>query len=228
MHTQKIKVGIADDHTILRQGLNSLISHEEDIEVIGEASNGPETLVLVESKSPDVLILDIAMPVLNGIEVSKMIKKRFSDTKIIILSMYDNEEYIFELLSCGISGYLPKESIAQDLISAIRVVHKGDFYLSPSVSKTVINSFLTAEPEKKAKSPKTKGMLTKRENEILRLIAEGYSSREIGELLSTSMKTVDTHRHNIMKKLNIHRKTELIKYAIEQGIIIIDRKTRDL
>lgn len=217
MKAQRITIAIADDHAILRQGLQSLISQEKDLEVVGEASNGHETLELVKSKNPDILILDIAMPNLNGIEVSKRVKKNFAATKIIILSMYDDQEYIVELFACGVSGYLPKESVASDLIAAIRSVNKGDFYLSPSISKKVINNFLLTG----SKPQGTKDNLTKRELEILQLIAEGYSSREIGDLVNTSKRTIDTHRNNIMKKLNIHRKTDLVKYAIKQGIIKI-------
>ena len=222
MQSQKIKVGLADDHTILRHGLESIIKQEQDIEVIGEASNGIETLKLVETKRPDILILDIAMPKLNGIEATKHIKRDFPETKIIILSMYDDQEYIYELFSCGISGYLSKESVSQDLITAIRLVFKGDFYLSPSISKKVIDIFVLLKQGKNMEIQSSKGVITKRENEILQYIAEGMSSKEIGELLNISMKTVDTHRNNIMKKLNIHRKTELVKYAIEQGIIKIN------
>ena len=219
---QKITVGLADDHAILRQGLDSLIKKEMDIEVIGEVSDGHETLKLVEEKEPDVLILDIAMPKLNGIEVSKRIKNKFPKTKIIILSMYDNQEYIFELFSCGVSAYLLKESVASDLISAIKAVHNGDSYLSPSISKKVINGFLQIQQKRKPGRTVSLNNLTSREREILQLIAEGYSSREIAEFLDTSVKTVDAHRNNLMKKLKIHRKTELIKYAIQHGIIQIN------
>ena len=223
MQSKKIRVGLADDHAILRHGLEALIKQEQDIEVVGEASNGIETLKLVETKKPDILILDIAMPKLNGIEVTKQLKREFSETKIIILSMYDDEEYIYELFSCGISGYLSKESISQDLISAIRLVSEGDCYLSPTIAKKVVDIFLLLKDGKKVKVQSSKGVITKRENKILKLIAEGLSSKEIGELLNISMKTVDTHRNNIMKKLNIHRKIELVKYAIEQGIININK-----
>ncbi|MGA1864702.1 MAG: response regulator [bacterium] len=217
-----ITVALADDHAILRQGIESLIKKELDIEVIGEASDGHETLKLVEDRKPDILILDIAMPKLNGIEVSKRIKNKFPQTKIIILSMYDNQEYIFELFSCGVSAYLLKESVASDLISAIKAVYNGDSYLSPSISKKVINGYLLMQQKKKPEKPVSENSLTSREREILQLIAEGYSSREISELLNTSIKTVDAHRNNLMKKLKIHRKTELIKYAIQHGIIQIN------
>ena len=133
--------------------------------------------------------------------------------------MYDNQEYIFELFSCGVSAYLLKESVASDLISAIKAVYNGDSYLSPSISKKVINGYLLMQQKKKPERPISSDNLTSREREILQLIAEGYSSREISEFLNTSIKTVDAHRNNLMKKLKIHRKTELIKYAIQHGII---------
>lgn len=220
--TKRITVGIADDHAILRQGLESLIKQEHDIEVVGEASNGHETLELVETKRPDILILDIAMPKLNGIEVTKRIKGKFPNTKIIILSMYDNQEYIYELFSCGVYSYLLKESVASDLISAIKTVYKGDFYLSPSISKKIITGFLQIGQEGNIGRPQSSKNLTNREREILQLIAEGYSSREIAEFIKTSIKTVNAHRNNLMKKLKIHRKSELIKYAIQNGIIQIN------
>lgn len=218
----KIRVCVVDDHAILRQGIEALISKESDIEMVGQASNGHEAIGLVQEKKPDILILDIAMPKLNGIEVSKRIKKKFPKTKIIILSMYDNQEYIYELFSCGVCSYLMKETVASDLISAIRTVNKGDIYLSSSVSKKVINSFLSIGQQNNTKKATAGDNLTSREREILQLIAEGYSSREIAGFLDSSMKTVDTHRNNLMKKLNIHRKSELIKYAIRKGIIQIN------
>ena len=227
LENKKITVVIADDHAILRQGLESLIKQQEDIDVVGDASNGYETLEIIEAKHPDILILDIAMPRLNGIEVSKKIRNKFPETKIIILSMYDNQEYIFELFSSGVSSYLLKESVASDLISAIRAVYKGDFYLSPSISKKVINGFLQVGPEGILKRVESQTILTNREREILQLIAEGYSGREIAELTKTSIKTVNAHRNNLMKKLNIHRKTELIKYAIQNGIIQINTKIQN-
>lgn len=221
---QNITVCLADDHGILRHGLRALIAQETGIDVIGEASNGHETLQVVKEKKPKILILDIAMPRLNGIEVSKRIKKNFPDTKIIILSMYDNQEYIYELFSCGVSAYILKEAVASELISAIRAVHNGDFYISPSISKKVINGYLSIKQGNSPAEPAPKNILTPREREILQLIAEGYSSREIADILETSAKTVDTHRNNLMKKLNIHRKSELIKYAIQTGIIQIKSK----
>ena len=224
MKDKKITVGIADDHAILRQGLESLINQEQDIEVVGEASDGHETLELIEAKQPDILILDIAMPKLNGIEVSKRVRSKYPNIKIIILSMYDNQEYIFELFSCGVHSYLPKESVASDLISAIRAVYKGDFYLSPSISKQVISGFLQMGEGGKIEKSEAKQSLTNREREILQLIAEGYSSREIANLINTSIQTVNAHRNNLMKKLKIHRKSELIKYAIQHGIIQINTK----
>jgi len=228
INNNKIKVGITNGHTIFRQGLESLIQQEDDMEIVGGASDDIETLRLVESKTPNVLIMDTSMPNLNGIDLSKRIKENFTDTRIIILSIYSEQEYIHELFSCGVYAYLSKESIAQDLISAIRAVHKGYFYLSPSVSEKVINRFLMIGEGKNNIKQTSQKPLTKRENEILQLIANGYTSREIGEMTNTSKKTVDTHRNNIMKKLDIHRKTELIKYAIEHGLIRINIRQNNM
>ncbi|MFH0924972.1 MAG: response regulator transcription factor [bacterium] len=224
---KKITVCIADDHAILRHGVQALIKQENNIEMIWEAANGHEVLELIQNKSPDVLILDIAMPKLNGIEVTKRVKKISPKTKIIILTMYDTHEYIYELLSCGISGYLLKEAVAKDLISAIRAVYKGDFYLSPSISRQVVNGYLELKQGEEIRLKLVKNNLTEREREILQLIAEGYSSREIASLLKSSIKTIDTHRNNLMKKLDIHRKSELIKYAIREGIIQINAKPKE-
>lgn len=223
MHEDSITVCLADDHAILRHGVEALLTREPGIKVVGEASNGHETLKIVEITRPEILLLDIAMPKLNGIEVSKRIRKNFPKIKIIILSMHDNQEYIYELFSCGIYAYLLKEVLATDLITAIKAVHNGEYYMSPSISKKVIKGYLFMKEGKDSYNPLSKTNLTSKEREILQLIAEGYSSREIAKLINTSAKTVDTHRNNLMKKLEIHRKSELIKYAIKHGIIQINQ-----
>ncbi len=216
----KIKVLVADDHTILRQGIKSLLANEEEIEVIGEAKNGREALTIIEETLPDVILMDIAMPGLNGLEATRRIKKKFPRMKVLVLTMYTNEEYIFQILNAGANGYLVKETAFQDLISAIKAVYKNEAFMSPSISKKVINSYI-----KRAQNDEQEicEILTTREREILQLIAEGNSSKKIAELLFISPKTVETHRTHIMDKLNIHNRTGLVKYAIRKGIVDVDK-----
>jgi two-component system response regulator NreC len=215
----KIKVLVADDHTILRQGIKSLLANEEEIEVIGEAKNGREVLTIVEETLPDIILMDIAMPGLNGLEATRRIKKKFPRMKVLVLTMYTNEEYIFQILNAGANGYLVKETAFQDLISAIKAVYKNEAFMSPSISKKVINSYI----KRAQNEEETCEMLTSREREILQLIAEGNSSKKIAELLFISPKTVETHRTHIMDKLNIHNRTGLVKYAIRKGIVDVDK-----
>lgn len=216
----KIKVLVADDHTILRQGIKALLDNQEGIEVIGEAKDGREALAIIEETLPDVILMDIAMPGLNGLEATRRIKKKFPRMKVLVLTMYTNEEYIFQILNAGANGYLVKETAFQDLISAIKAVYKNEAFMSPSISKKVINSYI-----KKAQDDeeKTCEILTTREREILQLIAEGNSSKKIAELLFISPKTVETHRTHIMDKLNIHNRTGLIKYAIRKGMVDVEK-----
>jgi two-component system response regulator NreC len=216
----KIKVLVADDHTILRQGIKALLDNQESIEVIGEAKDGREALAIIEETLPDVILMDIAMPGLNGLEATRRIKKKFPRMKVLVLTMYTNEEYIFQILNAGANGYLVKETAFQDLISAIKAVYKNEAFMSPSISKKVINSYI-----KKAQDDEeqTCEILTTREREILQLIAEGNSSKKIAELLFISPKTVETHRTHIMDKLNIHNRTGLIKYAIRKGMVDVDK-----
>jgi len=215
----KIKVLVADDHTILRQGIKALLDNQEGIEVIGEAKDGREALAIIEETLPDVILMDIAMPGLNGLEATRRIKKKFPRMKVLVLTMYTNEEYIFQILNAGANGYLVKETAFQDLISAIKAVYKNEAFMSPSISKKVINSYIKRAQDDEEK---TCEILTTREREILQLIAEGNSSKKIAEALFISPKTVETHRTHIMDKLNIHNRTGLVKYAIRKGIVDMD------
>jgi two-component system response regulator NreC len=214
-----IKVVVVDDHTILRQGIKALLDNQEGIEVVGEAKDGREALKIIEETLPDVILMDIAMPGLNGLEATRRIKKKFPKTKVLVLTMYTNEEYIFQILNAGANGYLVKETAFQDLISAIKAVYRDEAFMSPSISKKVISSYMQRAQEDEKE---TCDILTTREREILQLIAEGNSSKKIAEALFISPKTVETHRTHIMDKLNIHNRTDLIKYAIRQGIVDID------
>jgi len=217
---KKIKVVVADDHTILRQGIKALLDNLEEIEVVGEAKDGREAIKAIEELSPDVILMDIAMPGLNGLEATRRIKKKFPRTKVVVLTMHTNEEYIFQILNAGADGYLVKETAFQDLISAINSVHRGEAFMSPSISKKVMTDYI-----QRAQGEERVGFdtLTTREREILQLVAEGNSNKKIAEVLFISPKTVETHRAHIMDKLNIHDRAGLIKYAIRKGMINIDK-----
>ena len=213
---KKIRVLIAEDHTIVRQGLSALLRTESDIEVIGEASDGSEAIELAKKLIPDVVLMDIAMRNLNGLDATRNIKKLFPQMKVLVLTMYDNEEIIFQILRAGASGYLIKDSAMTDLVSAIRAIYQGDSYLSPSISKKVIEEYIRrAELGEKACMD---DLLSAREREILQLIAEGNSIPQIASHLCISKKTVEAHKTHIMEKLNVHDKVGLIKYAIRMGL----------
>jgi len=217
----KIKILLADDHAILRAGLVRLLGEEEDIEVIGEAENGREAVQKVQELHPDIVLMDIGMPVMNGMEATKQIKKRDGDVKILVLTMHDNEEYLFQVLQAGASGYVLKKAADSDLVNAIHVVNRGDCFLYPSAAKMVVEDYL--EKLKHGQEPSSSfDALTDREREILTLVAEGYTNREIAETLFISVKTVETHKANIMEKLNLHKRAELVRYAIRKGMLQVD------
>lgn len=217
----KTRVLLAEDHTIVRKGLRSLLDKETGIKVVGEAEDGRKAIVKAEDLHPDVVVMDIAMHGLNGLEATRQIKKRFPDMKILILTMHTNEEYVLQTLKAGASGYLVKKAAPAELISAINAVHKGDSFLSPSISRTVIDEYIRRSKEI-SEGEEGFEQLTVREREVLQLIAEGHKTREIAELLYISIKTVETHRAHIMNKLDIHSTAELTRYAIRKGIISSD------
>ncbi|MBI5870280.1 MAG: response regulator transcription factor [Actinobacteria bacterium] len=217
----KIRILLADDHAILRAGLVRLLSEEPDIEVVGEADNGREAVQKVQELHPDIVLMDIGMPVMNGMEATKQIKKRDNDVKILVLTMHDNEEYLFQVLQAGASGYVLKKAADSDLVNAIHVVSRGDCFLYPSAAKMVVEDYL--EKLKHGQEPTSSfDTLTDREREILTLVAEGYTNREIAEALFISVKTVETHKANIMEKLNLHKRAELVRYAIKKGMLQVD------
>lgn len=213
----RIKVVLADDHTIVRKGLRSLLDGEMDMDVIGEAGDGREAIELVAQLKPHIVVMDIGMPVLNGLEATRRILKKNPETKVLILTMHTNEEYVFEILRAGASGYIVKKAAPTELVSAIRAIKQGGSFLSPSISKRVIDEYvLRAGEEIKEDAFK---LLTNREREVLQLIAEGYSTREISEKLFVSVKTVEAHRSNLMKKLDLHGTADLTRYAVRRGIV---------
>jgi two-component system response regulator NreC len=214
----KIRVLLADDHTILRDGIRALLDDQADIEVIGEAQDGQATVKMTAQLQPDVVVMDIAMPLLNGLEATRQIQRDFPQVKVLILTMHENEEYIRQVLAAGALGYVLKDAAARDLLSAIRAVYQGEAVLSPAITRLVIEDYLRWGD---IRPPDSTNGLTSREREVLQLIAEGYTNKEIAEILCLSIKTVQSHRTNLMSKLDLHDRGELIKYAIQKKIIDI-------
>ena len=214
-----IEIVLADDHAIVRQGLGAVISQEQDIKVIAEASNGKEVVDIAKKNSADIFIIDITMPILNGLEASSQIIQINPRNKVIILSMHDNRAFIERALSLGIKGYVLKDSAADEIIQAIRAVYKNEYFLSPRISTFVIQDYIDARGTKVGEKKITG--LTEREREVLQLVAEGYTNKEVAKHLKISVKTALVHRNNIMQKLGIHRSADLIRYALKEGITTI-------
>lgn len=214
----KIRVLICDDHMMVRQGVRLVLQSEPDIELVGEAGRGDEAIDLATQLKPDVIIMDISLPDMSGIEATKKIKKAVPDTHIIGLTMHEEEPYVLELLKAGADAYIVKRSAAADLVNAIRAVMQGQAILDPVVTKAVVAGYVSRPPiptpGKDEPNP-----LTPRETEVLILVAEGFTNAEIARKLYISEKTVQTHRSNILDKLNIHDRTEVVRYAIRQGMI---------
>ncbi len=214
----KINVLLADDHTIVRQGIRSLLATEPDIEVVGEAENGRQAVQMAKSLSPDIVMMDIAMPQLNGLEATRQIVKEGVPTKVLVLSSYSDDEYVHQLTEAGATGYLIKQTAANDLIKAIREAYKGNAFFSPSISRRLLDYY--RESYLKGRSPiKHNDQLTPRELEVLQLVAEGRVNKQIAADLGISIKTVEKHRQQVMNKLNIHDVAGLTRYAIARGII---------
>ncbi len=212
-----IRILLADDHTIVRQGLAHLLQAQANFEVVGEASDGRMALEKAMELKPDVIILDIAMPLLNGIEAAKRIRKVLPKTKVLILSMYSHEHYIHELLETGISGYLLKDSSGRDIISAIHAAMRHETFLSPSISKKVVDTYLS--PRKTSCREERFKQLSDREREVFQLIAEGHSTRQIADSLFVSVSTVKSHKAKIMEKLGIDSPIKLVHFAIQLGLV---------
>jgi DNA-binding NarL/FixJ family response regulator len=206
---------VADDHKIVREGLVKLLEEREDFTVIGEASDGEEAVQMVLERRPDVVIMDIWMPRLGGIDATRRIGKKGSSAKILVLSMHESRTYVEEVLRAGASGYIVKNSSPADLIQAIDAVCSGASYLSPAITQQVVDAI--ARPGDS--SPSGVSILTDREREVLQLIAEGLSSKEIASMLGVSLKTVDSHRSNLMEKLDIHKVSGLVRFAIRAGLV---------
>lgn len=208
-----IRLLIADDHTIVRSGLHLLLESEPDIEVVGEATNGVSAVKLADELLPDVVLMDIGMPELNGIEATGQIKASAPDVVILILTMHRSDEYFFQALKAGASGYVLKGAETADLLNAVRSVARGDVFLYPSVARKLVQQYLNQTEVDSPEGPS----LTHREREILKFIAEGYTTKEIAEQLVVSPSTVHSHRTNVMQKLNLAKRHELVQYAREHG-----------
>ena len=211
----KIRVLLADDHAIVREGVRMILNAQPDMEVVGEASDGVGALRLAQTLKPDLALMDIGMPGMNGLEATRALKEAHPLIQVLILTMLEDEDYFFRILAAGASGYVLKGAGSDELLSAIRAVSQGGVYLFPTMAKKLVGDYLKGQ----AASDGTADPLTAREREVLKLIAAGKMNREIAELLVISLNTVQTHRLHIMEKLNLHNRTELIKYAIRRGLI---------
>lgn len=212
-----IRILLADDHAILRSGLKALLNMEADLEVVGEASNGREAVQLAKQLTPDVIVMDISMPEMDGLQAAEEIHQLGLPCRIVMLTVHADEDYLFQTLRMGASGYVLKSSADTELIDAIRTAHRGEVFLYPSAVKKLLGEYLRGEA---GEGRKERDVLTTREREVLKLTAEGYTNNEIAEKLVISPKTVDTYRQRIMEKLNLHRRSELVRYALDKGLLV--------
>jgi len=216
---QKIRVLVVDDHTIVREGICALLGLAGDMEVVGEAANGREALDMVTKFMPDVVLMDIAMPIMGGLEATRRICKEFPGIKVLALTQYDDREYVFPAIEAGARGFVSKRAASSELVSGIRSVHRGDSFLSPSVARLLVEDYQQGASIRKSHDPYEE--LTDREREILKLLAEGYTTQEIADMLVISPKTVDAHKTSLMAKLDIHNRIDLVKYALRKGIVTL-------
>ena len=209
---KKIRIVLADDHSVVRQGFRRILEAQSDMEIVGEASNGREALEQAALLTPDVVVMDVAMPELNGIEATRRMKEATPHSRVLALSMHKDSVYVREILRAGARGYLLKDAVDEDLIAAVRAVSRGEGYLSPGVADAVLTDYRqhVSDPI---------DLLTTREREVLQLIAEGKTNKEIATLLSLSVYTVDAHRGRIMEKLNLHSISELVRFAVRNGLV---------
>ena len=214
--SKPVRLLLVDDHPIVRTGLRMLFQSEPDMVVVGEVNGGEEALEAVQTLHPDVVIMDVAMPGMNGIEATRRIKESSPETAVLALTMHEDEQYFFAMLHAGASGYIPKRAAPDDFVSAIRVVAEGNFFLYSTLARFLMKDMAEQTP---AASQERVESLTPRETEVLTYIAEGFTSREIADTLVISVKTVERHRENIMTKLDIHNRVELVKFAIRKGLI---------
>jgi DNA-binding NarL/FixJ family response regulator len=212
-----IRILLADDHTVVRKGLRLLLESQPDFQVIADAANGRETVALAERHTPDVVVMDVAMPELNGIEAARQISAKLPHTAIVFLSMHSDEGYVLKALKSGARAYLLKDSAENDLINAVKAVREGKAFFSPAISKMLIEDYMRQMQQRAVED--SYDLLTTREREILQLFAEGKNNKDVANMLNLSLYTVETHRSNILKKLNLHSTAELILYAVRKGVI---------
>jgi two-component system response regulator NreC len=209
---KRIRILLVDDHAVVRQGFKMILAEQPDMEIIGEAGNGREALALAESLKPDIVVMDVAMPELNGIEATRRLGESVPHARVVALSMHKDSVYVREILRAGARGYLLKDSVAADLVSAVRSVARGEGYISPQVSNAVLDDY-----RRHVTNPID--TLTSREREVLQMLAEGKTNKEIAVILNLSVYTVDAHRGRIMEKLNLHSINELVRFAVRNGLI---------
>lgn len=214
----KTKIYLVDDHSVIRYGLRLMLEGVDELEIVGEAGSASEALSEISKLKPDVVLMDISLPDLSGIQATREIKSLWPDTAVVALTIHEDEEYFFKMLDAGASGYVPKKAAPEELLKAIMIVRSGDVYLYPSLAKMLVKDFFQ---EQDGQSNNSSEDLTPRQKEVLTLLGEGSSNQEIAEQLNISPNTVARHRENIMEKLNLHNRTELVKYAIKKGYIEI-------
>jgi two-component system response regulator NreC len=215
---ESIRVVLADDHTLLRKGLRALLATQGDIEVIAEAGDGAEAVRACERLKPDVIVMDLSMPVMDGLQATRQIRDLGLETKVLVLTMHNEEEYLLQVLQAGGAGYVLKQSADTELVHALRAVHRGEAFLYPSGVRMLLQSYLRAGSKSEERA-EPRPALSDREREVLRLTAEGFSNQEIGKQLYISPKTVDTYRQRIMEKLGLQHRSELVRYALNRGLL---------
>ena len=215
----KIRIVIADDHIVLRSGLRRLLNEQPDIEVIGEANDGNEAITRTEELIPDVLLLDITMPNLGGIDVIRIVKARIPKVAILVLTMHEDEGYFIEALKAGASGYVPKKAADTELIAAIRAVNRGEVFIYSSFAKTMVTQMLHGKSSYQEEAIDRYERLSRREQEVLKAVAQGYTNQQVANQLYLSVKTVETYKARIMEKLNLHSRAELVRFALQRGLL---------
>ncbi len=223
----KIRVLVADDHAVLRAGLNMLLNAQPDMEVVGEAASGDEAIARTLELKPDVLLLDITMPGMSGIDVIRKLKVENVSTAILVLTMHEDEGYFRETLSSGALGYIPKKAADSELISAIRVVNSGQVFLYPSLTKNLVKELIYNGAVDKEVDSDTYSRLSRREREVLQLVAQGYTNQQMADRLFLSVKTIETYKTRVMEKLNLHSRVELVRYALQRGLLTEEPKEKE-
>jgi len=216
---RKIRILLVDDHPIVREGIKSALSKKKNISIVGEAATGEEAMVKARKLSPDVILMDINMPGMSGLETTRRLRKSVPDSKILAVTMHENREYVLEMTQLGARGYVFKDSSPSELLRAIEAVHSGDLFFSPRASQQLLKSFLKGEPRTDSQASVD---LSKREKDVLQLITEGFKTKEIARLLGVTDRTVETYRHRLMTKLSVHSVAALIKHAVTKGIVKIE------